>query len=234
MTDKISMWRLADVPEQTAIDAIYQKFPKEEGWEIVPNSDGSLLSTSTRKHAGVDKKVFEITLQQKTAAPFPPQDDEADAVDKEPIDEAPEEPKEEPKEKSEGGGKDSQILDLLKQIADAMGVSGGGDDSESPGPDVPPQGPPPEGMLPPPVKPHHDMGRGLSPNNLPAFAKTDLQRIASSRMSLLEIEYVGGKLKDYVAFVNAQVNPYKRRVAQVQTGTVKGVKLVRIAIGPKE
>jgi hypothetical protein len=229
MTNKVArIWRRADVPEEVAVAGINLRYPPDEGWTI------KSFAKEAREDASGTFDAFVAELE-KTAAPFPPDDDAADKADVDLPEPEVNEP--EPKE-DKGDSKESEILTLLHKVVNALGLDG-----EKPKDDAPadPGADPaaearPADQLPPPTEPHHGIGKGLGPQNMPAFGKVfetdDLRRVARSRYATAQMPDNGEKLGALVAEANEILSVVNKKVAAVQRGVVKGEKLIRIQIGP--
>jgi hypothetical protein len=228
MTNKLArIWRRADVPEEVAVAGINLRYPPEEGWTI------KSFAKEAREDASGSFDAFVAELE-KTAAPFPPDDGAADEGQEELPKPEPDEPKEEEPKKSD----DSEILSMLHKLMAALGLDGDKKSPEAEAPEDPAADQRPADSLPPPAEPHHGIGKGLGPQNMPAFGKTfetnDLQRLAKSRYAVAEMPDSGEKLSSLTAEANEILSVVNKRVAVIQRGKVKGEKLIRMQIGPKK
>jgi hypothetical protein len=221
-TKTARVWRRANVSEDVAMAGIDLRYPSTEGWVI------KSFATEKREDASGVFDAFVAELE-KTAAPFPPQDDEAEQAD----DSLPEpEPDDEHKPEHKKDG-DSEVLSLLHKILKHLGL---GEDVESddPGADLSKPG---DG-LPPPAKPLPTMNPAGAPHNMPAFGSLitteDFSKIAKTRISFVEVVDDGRKISAYTKPMNEMLSVIGKEITQVNRGTVKGVKLIRAKVEPKK
>lgn len=172
--------------------------------------------------------------------PFPPKDDDAGSEpegpeeafeDEDPDDDtdSPEPPKEDKGNEEKGGekGELGALLQLVHQIADALGIGPepalpGAEDGPPPGPDAPLPPPGHPAPKPPAAKPKLRPGEtppGVTPINTPAFSSASdlVGRVASFTASSDEFTSV----KEAKASLEAEYGPHGYKVKQIKRDGTK-------------
>lgn len=159
---------------------------------------------------------------------------------------------EEKDDSSEDEGEDKvdldKLFDLVKQIADTVGVKSEGDD-KSPledaledGPPPPPHGPPVGGTPPPKAPPKGPMRPGMAPPGTtpvgaPSFASTNgngVPPVVGANIPVFNVsEFTDAPLKECSAQVEALYAPHGYRVAKAKEETVDGKRRVRIQVSKR-
>lgn len=209
---RIQVKRLANVSVAEAKASLEARYP---GYQVEPGS------FHIRENVDTGDKVY---VAHVVKADFPPLADEGpnankadsgtdDFTDSEPKEDKPDKPK-------EGGGKDSQILTLLKQVADALGVKGGGDE---PTPDLPP-GPGAADALPPPVKPHPLAGGGGGLGMPSALGKV----LTSNKLEIFTTDAVS--VKEATASAREEFGPFGFKVDAIHLAERNGERGLKVSL----
>lgn len=231
-----------------------------------PRLDKAAAVESLKKHRQFKKGTVIVALEQKegrwvatlhepkgkVAGPPPFLDDPAKA-ESAPTDEVklddpmaeegsgPEEPKSDSDEKDKGEEKPSieSVMDLVKQIAEKVGVPAGGDkpsldDMHEPmddplppmdGPPAPPPGPPKGG---PKDTLHRKAPMGVTPVGSPAFAST---KTASPKVASFEVEEPWtGTIKQAMDAIHEQYGGHGYKVKKIVEDTVGGIRVIRARV----